>query len=97
MAVMLGMRKIATVAALTLVGLMGCVQNPYLRTPRGYKFTPATQALVPRSMQRLARECNIKVRMMSPKSRPRRGAKRLKPTFITIHSTANHSMSATAL
>lgn len=27
----------------------------------------------------------------------RRAAKRMKPTFITIHSTANHSMSATAL
>ncbi len=94
---MLRCRQIAVLILLTLVGMMGCQQNPYLRTPRGYKFTPASQALVPRTMSRLAQECNIKVRLMSPKSRPRRAAKRMRPTFITIHSTANHSRSATAL
>ena len=88
---------LVAVLAVGLGSLFSCQQNPYLKTPTGYKFTPMSNKIVPRTMSRLAAECNIKVRIMSPSSRPRRGAKKLKPTFITIHSTANHSRSATAM
>lgn len=50
-----------------------------------------------RSMTRLAKEVNIKIRIIPSNSRPRRAAKRIRPTFLTIHSTANHSPSATAM
>lgn len=52
---------------------------------------------MPRSMAQLAREANIKVRLVPTRSRQRRAAKQIRPTFITIHSTANHSPTATAM
>jgi N-acetylmuramoyl-L-alanine amidase len=52
---------------------------------------------MPRSITRLAKEANIKIRLMPAGSRQRRGSKRLRPTFITIHSTANHSPTSTAM
>jgi N-acetylmuramoyl-L-alanine amidase len=78
----------------------GCQQqgrNSYLRTPKAVRFQPVRTPLVQRSISRLAREVNIKVRIMPSNSRQRRGSRRLNPSFITIHSTANHSPSSTAM
>ena len=71
--------------------------NSYLRTPKAVRFKTVATPLVQRSIARLAREVNIKVRIMPSNSRQRRGARRLNPAFITIHSTANHSPSSTAM
>ncbi len=40
---------------------------------------------------------NIKMRLMPKATAPRRAAKKLKPTFITIHSTGNRNSTATAM
>ena len=80
--------------------LTACQQqgsNSYLRSPKAVRFQPVKTPLVQRSISRLAREINIKVRHMPASSRQRRGARRLNPAFITIHSTANHSPSSTAM
>lgn len=80
--------------------LGGCQQqggSSYLRTPRAFKFQPATTPITPRSVSQLAREANIKVRMVPANSRQRKAAKHIRPTFLTIHSTANHSPTSTAM
>ena len=79
---------------------MGCQQeygSSYVRSPRPFKFQPSAKPIVPRSLSRLAQEANIKVRMVPASSRQRRAAKRIRPTFLTIHSTANHSPTSTAM
>lgn len=78
----------------------GCQQQEAettLRAPRLVQFQPMTKPINPRSVGQLAREVNIKIRMIPANSRQRRAAKRMRPTFLTIHSTANHSSSATAM
>lgn len=79
---------------------MPCCQQQgrnLLRTPPAVKFKPVATPVHPRSIGRLAREANIKIRMMPSGSKQRRGSHRLRPSFITIHSTANHSPSSTAM
>ncbi len=94
-------RGVAALAALLLLFLVfpACQQggNSYLRTPKAVKFRPVAGAIVPRTLGQLAREANIKMRVMPRNSRQRRKAKRMRPSFITIHSTANHSCTATAM
>lgn len=77
----------------------GCQQtySSKLRTPRAVQFRPVSTPIVPRTMSRMAREVNIKVRTMPSNAPQRRASHRLRPTFITIHSTANHSSTATAM
>lgn len=99
------MIRFASLAALFLlllvaVGGSGCQQqgsNRYLRTPAAVRFKPVNSPVMLRSVSRLAREVNIKVRIMPSNAPQRRGSRRLRPTFITIHSTANHSPTATAM
>ncbi len=74
-----------------------CQQEASLRTPRAVRFVPDPRAIVPRSMSKLAREANIKARILPRNSPQRRAAKRLNPRFITIHSTANHGSTSTAM
>lgn len=93
-------RFIMLLFCLVLVWTSGCQQqgsNPYLRTPPAFKFRPVSGPIVPRTLTRLAQETNIKIRMMPSSSRQRKGSRRLRPSFITIHSTANHSVNATAM
>ena len=86
----------AFVAAFAL--LTGCQQgSSLLRTPPAVQFRAVNSPIIPRSVSRMAKEVNIKVRIMPSNTKPRRGSKRLRPTFITIHSTANHSSTATAM
>lgn len=66
-------------------------------SPRAVHFSPVATPIIPRSTGKLAREANIKIRIMPSNSRQRRGSHRLRPRFITIHSTANHSSTATAM
>ena len=78
----------------------GCQQeygSSYVRSPRPFKFQPSAKPIVARSVSRLAQEANIKIRMVPASSRQRKAAKRIRPTFLTIHSTANHSATATAM
>ncbi len=92
-------RTIVAFFILTLACMLGCQQqgiNRYRRPPV-YKFKQDSTPLVQRSITRLAKEANIKIRMMPSSSRQRRGARRLSPSFITIHSTANHSPTSTAM
>ena len=93
--------KILTISLLALAAAFTACQqqgqNSYLRTPRAVRFKAVSTPLVQRSIARLAREVNIKVRIMPSNSRQRRGSRRLNPAFITIHSTANHSPSSTAM
>ncbi len=100
------MTRVASIAVFLLlllfvsVGGSGCQQggsNRYLRTPAAVRFKPVSTPLISRSVSRLAREVNIKVRIIPSNSPQRRGSRRLRPTFITIHSTANHSPTATAM
>ncbi|MCH5285087.1 MAG: N-acetylmuramoyl-L-alanine amidase [Akkermansiaceae bacterium] len=80
--------------------LGGCQQqvgSGSLRTPRAFKFEPSSTPIRARTLTQLAREANIKVRMVPARSRQRQAAKRIRPTFLTIHSTANHSPSSTAM
>ncbi len=65
--------------------------------PRLVKFRAVQSPLRPRSMVSMAREVNIKVRMMPTRSRARKKSKSMRPTYITMHSTANHRNSATAM
>ena len=93
-------RKLVALIVLVLACLLGCQQqgrNSYLRTPPVVKFKPVKGQIIPRSIARLAKEANIKIRMMPRRSIPRRGSRRMRPTFITIHSTANHSSGSTAM
>ncbi len=79
--------------------ITACQQGPnsYLRTPRAVRFQPVRSPLVVRTVTKLAREVNIKVRIVPPNARFRRDSKPLNPRFITIHSTANHSPTSTAM
>ena len=93
-------RNLVAFFVLILACLVGCQQqgrNSNLRNPAAVKFQPVKGQIIPRSISRLAREANIKIRMMPRRSRQRQGSRRLKPTFITIHSTANHAPSSTAM
>ncbi len=98
---MLSWYRVLAVAVLVLFAIFfpACQQggNSYLRTPRAVKFRPVQGAIVPRSLGQLAKEANIKMRIMPRNSRQRRKAKRMRPSFITIHSTANHACTATAM
>ena len=98
------MARFGKILAFALLGaaaiITGCQQqgfNSYLRSPRPVRFQAVRTPLVQRSISRLAREVNIKVRIMPSNSRQRRGSRKLNPSFITIHSTANHSPSSTAM
>lgn len=91
---------LCVVMTLVSLGTSGCQQGPsnrYLRTPAAVRFQTVRRPLIKRSMSRLAREVGIKVRMMPSNAPQRRAARRMRPTFITIHSTANHSPTATAM
>lgn len=93
------MTMLALIAFLAL-GLFSCQQqgqSAKLRTPPAVRFTPVRGAVIPRSVGKLAREANIKIRIMPARSHQRRSAHKMRPTFITIHSTANHSSSSTAM
>lgn len=77
-----------------------CQQQVYsrsLRAPAAVRFKAVRSPLVIRTLGKLAREVNIKVRIMPSNSRQRRAAKRIRPTFVTIHSTANHAATSTAM
>lgn len=88
-------------ALFALALFSACQQQPAggraLRTPPAYQFRSVSAPIVPRSVGRLAREVNIKTRIMPSRSIQRKGSHRLRPAFITIHSTANHNASATAM
>lgn len=88
-------------ACLLLACFPACQQNSApgrgLRTPPAYRFRPVSTPVTPRSVGRLARETNIKTRIISSASVQRKASHRLRPTFITIHSTANHNATATAM
>ncbi len=91
-------RKFLVFFILTLACMLGCQQGlGGYRRPPVYKFKMDRTPLVQRSLNRLAKEANIKIRTMPSNSRPRRAAKRLNVKFITIHSTANHSPTSTAM
>ncbi len=97
-------RTLLLATAALLLGLAGCQQQQVsggysrsLRTPSAVKFKPVSGALKTRSVGQLSKEANIKMRIMPSNSRQRRGAHRMRPTFITIHSTSNHSCTATAM
>lgn len=92
-------RSILCFFILSLACMLGCQQgwvNSYRRPPV-YNFKKDSTPLVQRSVVRMAKEANIKVRMMLKSSKPRRAARNMRPTFITIHSTANHSPTSTAM
>ena len=81
-------------------GVFGCQQqgsNSYVRTPRVVKFKAVPGPIRPRTVTQMAREINIRTRIVPSNALQRRKAKRMRPTFITIHSTANHSSSSTAM
>lgn len=86
-------------AAVAAACFSGCQQSysSKLRTPAAVRFTPVRTPIVPRTVSKMAREVNIKVRTMPSNTPQRRGSHRLRPTFITIHSTSNHSHTATAM
>lgn len=92
-------RSLLVLFILSLACMLGCQQqgiNSYRRPPV-YKFKTDPTPLVQRSVVRLVKEANIKVRNMPRSIKSRRAAKRMRPTFITIHSTANHSSTSTAM
>ncbi len=82
-----------------LVGtlFMGCQQQGPYKRPPVVKFHSVKGPIVPRSTNQLAREANIRMRIMPSNSPQRRRASRMRPRFITIHSTANHSCTATGM
>ncbi len=85
---------------ITLTSVISCSpqrQSGYVREPKAVTFKPDRTPLRYRSLTSMAREVNIKVRMMPTSSKARRGAKVMRPTFITMHSTANHRTTATAM
>lgn len=93
-------RFITLGSCLLMLLTVSCQQqesNASLRSPQLFRFQPSKNPIVPRTMSRLAREANIKIRMVPSNSRQRRAAKKIRPTFLTIHSTSNHSSSATAM
>ncbi len=94
-------RWVLATAALVLILILApaCQQggNSYLRTPRAVRFRTVAGPIVPRTLGQLAKEANIKVRIMPRNSRQRRKARSMRPSFITIHSTSNHSCTATAM
>ncbi len=98
---LLSWQRVLAVAVLVLLVIFcpACQQgsNSYLRTPRAVRFRSVTGILVPRTLNDLATEANIKMRIMPRNSRQRKQARRMRPTFITIHSTANHACTATAM
>ncbi len=87
------------VLALLVCFFPACQQggNSYLRTPKAVRFRPVAGSIVPRTLNELAKEANIKLRIMPRNARQRRSSRRMTPTFITIHSTANHACTATAM
>ena len=91
--------KLATFLCLLFCTFLGCQQQ---QTQSSYsqgsqKFKPVSTTIKPRSVSQMAREVNVNVRMMPAGSRARRKAKRMRPSYITIHSTANHRPTATAM
>ncbi len=93
-------RRLVALLLLFLFIFPACQQqqgNSYLRTPRAVKFRTVGGPIVPRTVSQMAKEANIKMRIMPRNAHQRRKAKRMRPTFITIHSTANHSCTATAM
>lgn len=83
-----------------LACLLGCQQqggSSYLKKPPVYNFKSVARPIVPRSLGQMAREINIKIRMMPSNALQRKKSRRMRPTFLTIHSTANHSSTATAM
>ncbi len=83
-----------------LACLLGCQQqggSSYLKKPPVYNFKTVARPIVPRSLGQMAREINIKIRMMPSNALQRKKSRRMRPTFLTIHSTANHSSTATAM
>ncbi len=94
-------RALVVVSSLLLLLMVfpACQQggNSYLRTPRAVKFRAVAGPIVPRTLNELAKEANIKMRIMPRNSRQRRKARSMRPSFITIHSTANHACTATAM
>ena len=83
-----------------LACLLGCQQqggSSYLKPPPVYNFKTVARPIVPRSLGQMAREINIKIRMMPSNALQRKKSRRMRPTFLTIHSTANHSSTATAM
>lgn len=92
--------KMVALFCLLVAALAACQQqgqNSYVRTPPAFRFRPVSRPITPRSIGQLAREVNIKIRMMPSNTLQRSKARRMRPTFLTIHSTANHSSSATAM
>ncbi len=84
-------------AVLALFVGPGCQQSASYRRPPVVKFYAESRPIIPRSTNQLAREANIKMRIMPSNAPQRRKAKRMRPRFITIHSTANHSCTATGM
>lgn len=92
--------QILALICILLVCTPGCQQqgsSSYLKRPPVYKFKAVTRPIVPRTLGQMAREVNIKIRMMPSNSLQRKKSRRMRPTFLTIHSTANHSSTATAM
>ncbi len=97
---MLSWRWGATLLLLLLLILFPACQqggNSYLRTPRAVNFRAVGGPIVPRTVGEMAKEANIKMRIMPKNARQRRRARSMTPSFITIHSTANHACTATAM
>lgn len=72
-------------------------QSGYIREPKAVTFKPDKTPIKRRSLVSMAREINIKVHMMPSHLKARKQAKAMRPTFITMHSTANHRTTATAM
>ncbi|MBQ4614137.1 MAG: N-acetylmuramoyl-L-alanine amidase [Akkermansia sp.] len=92
--------QVIALICMLLACMFGCQQqskSSYLKRPPVYKFKAVTGPIIPRSLGKLAKEVNIKVRMMPSNSLQRKKSRRMRPTFLTIHSTANHSSTATAM
>lgn len=77
--------------------LLGCQQGSSFSNPRAVSFKEVGSPIKERSLKSMAREINIRVRMMSSNLRPRKKSSKMKPLFITIHSTGNHRKTATAM
>ena len=95
-----GVSFFAVLVPVMVAGLLGCQQqssNTYLRTPRVVKFKPDPRPIVPRTMVQMAKCVRIYTRIVPSNALQRRKAKRMNPTFITIHSTANHSPTSTGM
>ena len=95
------MRQYKVLACMCMIMLMvgSCQQqdSSYARAPRAFKFQPSAAPIVPRTVKRLTQEANIKMRILPRNARQRKAAKPIRPTFLTIHSTANHSPTSTAM